>query len=141
MIKTWATLLSVIALAGLALGQNAPLTQQKMCTEQAAKRFQEVWEGATRPDFLIYTSHFDPHASTCYMLVKSAQFSPETSKGYTYIEINDAFEKRRWAHFTKYGEDNVVSCYLTSPRSKEVVKCKTQGEFEDLAEKYFGISY
>jgi hypothetical protein len=140
--KAWIGLLMFFAMAGLAVGQNAPLAQQKMCAEQAAKNFQAEWADGGRPDFLIYTSHFDPKVGTCYMLQKTAGFANSKGEGgYTSIEITDAFERRRWASFVKYGEDDMKSCWLDSPHSKFRTKCKNGGEFEDLAEKYFGISY
>src|SRR5262245_5148963 len=73
--------------------REASLAQQKMCDEQANKKFHEDNPHPTEMDF--YTSHYDPKTNVCYMRVSSSS----TKYISTSVAIYDAFEGREYAFY------------------------------------------
>src|ERR1035438_6326439 len=79
----------------------ATLAQQKMCEEQAAKRY---LEDKNRDDFGLnkknppiesYTSHFDPSVNVCYVRINSTTGNPSGGTDVVY----DAFGGRVFATY------------------------------------------
>ena len=116
----------------------ASLAQQKMCDEQAAKKFRENGHGALD----AYTSHYDPTVNVCYIRVDSITANPPLVTNVVY----DAFGGRVYANYLwvnsqnkKYWEVSPSTCEIRIP-GKPDEKCKTGAEFDELTEKYFGVT-
>jgi hypothetical protein len=129
----------------------ATLAQQKMCDEQAKKRFHEEYErdNGSRPNWTNeHTSHFDASANVCYMTIY--RFATLTSDepgapGLQTDEVYDAFEGRRYASYEwhaspgrKYSEVPPTDCRV-KPRGRAAITCTSFDEYQKLIEKYFGI--
>lgn len=117
----------------------ASLAQQKMCDEQAAKKFSENGHGK----YDTYTSHYDPTVNVCYVRVES--FSAEKFPVVTDV-VYDAFGGRVYANYTwinshnkKFWEVPPSTCEIHIP-GKPDETCKTNAEFDELTEKYFGVA-
>lgn len=117
----------------------ASLAQQKMCDEQAAKKFGENGHGK----YDTYTSHYDPTVNVCYIRVHS--ISAEKFPMVTDV-VYDAFGGRVYAnymwinsHNKKYWEVSPSTCEIHIP-DKPDETCKTDTEFDELTEKYFGVT-
>jgi hypothetical protein len=117
----------------------ATLAQQKMCNEQAAKRFSENEHGTLD----AYTSHYDPTVNVCYIRVNST-----SAKKFVMISdvVYDAFGGRIYANYIwinsqnkKYWEVSPSTCEILIP-GKPDETCKTAAEFDELTEKYFGVA-
>lgn len=131
-------LLTVLAAVGQVKPRHATLSQQKMCAEQAAKRFKEDYKGATAE----FTSHYDAKMNVCYMLVH--HYPEGASLGWSE-EVFDAFEGRQYAYVLwlpkankKYWEVPPVECSIKPIRDEKRL-CHSVDEFTALIEKYFGI--
>lgn len=75
--------------------RSASLTEQKMCDEQARKKFRE---DNPRPSELTnYRSHYDPKANICYIRVDSTTAGKNSVS--TLIMIYDAFEGRQYGSY------------------------------------------
>jgi hypothetical protein len=122
--------------------QRPFLADQKMCDEQAAKRFHEYTE---RDETLAtYTSHYDPSLKICYVRVNhvtTVNKAPLTSS-----TIFDAFEGRVYADYRWYNPQG-KQFYEVAPSSCEIdlpgkpqITCKSAEEFKNLAEQYFSIA-
>lgn len=116
----------------------ASLTQQKMCDEQAAKKFNENGHGK----FDGYTSHYDPAVNVCYIRVDSTGANPPTVTTIVY----DAFGGRVYANYSwinsqnkQFWEVSPSMCEIHIP-GKPDETCKTDTQFDELTEKYFGIT-
>ncbi len=120
----------------------ATLVQQKMCDEQARKKYHE---DNPKPDPLSnYTSHYEAGANVCYVMVHTYHTyngSPTVS-----TSVYDAFEGRMYASYMwinaekkKYWEVEPMECYV-KPRGQEKIYCKSSDEFDQLVDKHFGIS-
>ncbi len=121
----------------------ASLVQQKMCDEQAAKKFSENGHGAID----TYTSHYDPTVNVCYIRIHSSAGNPPVVTDVVY----DAFGGRLYANYMwvnsqdkrywtkEYWEVPPSTCEIHIP-NKSVEKCKTAAEFDKLTEKYFGVT-
>lgn len=121
---------------------NATLSQQKMCDEQAAKRFNEYIDQKAR-DFDSYTSHYDPSVNVCYVRVNQTLVEKIPGNSST---ITDAFEGRVYATYLwsnpkgkKYWEVAPTMCEIYLP-AKDVITCSSSNEFDSLTEKYFGVA-
>jgi hypothetical protein len=119
--------------------EAASLAQQKMCDEQAVKKFSENGHGK----YDTYTSHYDPTVNVCYIRVHS--ISAEKFPMVTDV-VYDAFGGRVYANYMwinsqnkKYWEVSPSTCELHIP-GKPDEKCKTDAEFDALTEKYFGVT-
>ena len=119
----------------------ATLAQQKMCGEQARKKFRE--DNPKPNDFTGYTSHFDAAANVCYIMVHSVV----TEKGVPSVSdvVYDAFEGRVYASYVwinsqgkKYWEVAPMECRV-KPRGQAEITCKSSKQFDDLVEKNFGV--
>jgi hypothetical protein len=118
---------------------EATLAQQKMCDEQAAKKFSENGHGK----YDAYTSHYDVTVNVCYIRVNST--SAEKFPVVADV-VYDAFGGRIYASYMwinsqnkKYWEVPPSTCEIHIP-GKPVEKCKTAAEFDELTEKYFGVT-
>lgn len=126
--------------------QAATLAQQKMCDEQAAKKFhEERYSGFEKKSSLpltSYTSHYDPAVNVCYVRVNSFGGTPLAVSAVVY----DAFGGRVYATYIwinsqnkKYWEVSPTECDIDIPGKPEK-KCATDTEFDELTEKYFGVT-
>lgn len=133
-------LIVLVTLSLAAFGQEKPrqatLAQQKMCAEQAKKIFHE--DNPTRPKDALtwqYTSHYEARTNVCYMMTWVVTVS-EKSTTISHA-VYDAFEGREYASFMQVGE-HVMDCSV-SPPGQDSLDCKTNGEFQRLVDKHFGI--
>ena len=117
----------------------ATLAQQKMCDEQAAKKFSENGHGK----YDTYTSHYDPTVNVCYIRVDS--ISAEKFPVVTDV-VYDAFGGRVYANYIwinsqnkKYWEVSPSTCEIRILGKPDEI-CKTDAEFDELTEKYFGVA-
>jgi len=110
-----------------------------MCDEQAAKKFSE--NGHEKYD--TYTSNYDPTVNVCYIRVNSISVGkiPVTA-----AVVYDAFGGRMYANYMwinsqnkKYWEVSPSQCEIHIP-GKPDETCKTAAEFDELTEKYFGVT-
>jgi len=125
----------------------ASLVQQKMCDEQAGKKFRENQSVNNIPkssaNISSYTSHYDPNVNVCFVRVNS------TSVGKIPVTVSvvyDAFGGRVFANYIWVNShdknDSEVppsTCEIHIP-GKPDEKCKTDIEFDELTEKYFGVA-
>jgi len=127
---------------------TATLAQQQMCDEQAAKRFHEdensddFHEKKKNPPISNYTSHYDPLVNVCYVRIHSMYSNPAMVSDIVY----DAFGGRVYANFSwinsqskKFWEVPPSECEVNIP-GKPDEKCATDVEFDELTEKYFGVT-
>lgn len=117
----------------------ASLAQQKMCDEQAAKKFSE--NGHEKYD--AYTSHYEPTVNVCYIRVNSTSV-----KKFPIVTdvVYDAFGGRIYANYMwinsqnkKFWEVPPSKCEIYIP-DKPVEKCNSAEEFNKLTGKYFGVT-
>jgi hypothetical protein len=125
----------------------ASLAQQKVCDEQAAKKFSENDSidniPKNRSTISSYTSHYDPTVNVCYIRVSSTS----TDKFPVVVDVvYDAFGGRIYATYTwinsqneKYWEVSPSKCEIYIP-GKPTEKCHSESEFDELTEKYFGVT-
>jgi hypothetical protein len=115
---------------------------------QAKKFFDEYQQQAVQLEgdkpILDYTSHFDPQKDTCYVRINSgtAGEAGVISSSMVY----DAFERRvfatyLWMNYShkKYWEIKPTECEA-HPQQQPTVYCQSSEEFNDLVEKWFGVS-
>jgi hypothetical protein len=123
---------------------KASLAEQKMCDEQAQKRFREDdSEVATHPSkyhlLSTYRSHYDSSVNVCYVRIDFAYFdkAPATS-----IYVSDAFEGREFASF--YWPDTNKKVYFGGCkimlRGNAPIFCNSLHDFNALLGKYFGFA-
>jgi hypothetical protein len=114
----------------------ATLTQQKMCDEQAAKKFREQTGGSA--PYSIYTSRYDPSVNVCYVRV----YYVMGGKPATVVDtVYDAFGGRVYAAYgwiESHGETPTM-CKIFIP-GKPVQLCKSTAEYNELVERYFGVA-
>ena len=110
-----------------------------MCDEQAAKKFSENGHGK----YDTYASHYDPTVNVCYIRVDS--ISAEKFPIVTDV-VYDAFGGRVYATYIwanaqnkKYWEVSPTECNIDIPGKPEET-CKTDTEFDEMTEKYFGVT-
>lgn len=113
--------------------ETASLAQQKMCDEQATKKFRE--QEGEGPTLSHYTSRYDPSVNVCYLRVYSV--AGDTARDTVY----DAFGGGVYAaHGLIASHGNVPTmCKIFLP-GKPVQLCKSTTEFNDLVERYFGVA-
>jgi hypothetical protein len=119
--------------------EAASLAQQKMCDEQATKKFSENAHGKND----TYTSHYDTAVNVCYMRVHSLSFDkfPMVSDS-----VYDAFGGRVFAEYMWINSQNKKAeevppdvCLIYIP-GKPAETCRMAVEFDALTEKYFGVT-
>lgn len=126
----------------------ATLAQQKMCDEQAAKRFNEDKDSddlgtkKKNPPITTYTSHYDPAVNVCYVRIHSVYANPAMVSDIVY----DAFGGRIFAAYSwvnsqgkKFWEVAPSQCEITIP-GKPAEECKVDTQFDELVDKYFGVT-
>ena len=125
----------------------ANLAQQKMCDEQATRKFRENENVAnipkSRTSINSYTSHYDPAVNVCYIRVSSTsadKFPVATDVVY------DAFGGRIYANYMwvnsqnkKYWDVSPSMCEIHIP-GRPIEKRNSAEEFNELTEKYFGVT-
>jgi hypothetical protein len=118
---------------------TASLAQQKMCDEQAAKKFSENGHGK----YDSHTSHYDPTVNVCYVRVNSI-----SGEKFPIVAdlVYDAFGGRVYANYMWINSQNKQAAEV-SPSQCEIhvpgkpdETCKTDAEFDHLTEKYFGVT-
>ncbi|HZY72456.1 MAG TPA: hypothetical protein VFE22_05045 [Edaphobacter sp.] len=125
----------------------ANLAQQKMCDKQATKKFHENDSidniPKSRTSISSYTSHYDPTVNVCYIHVSST--SAEKFPVVADV-VYDAFSGRIYANYTwinfqnkKYWEVSPSLCEIHIP-GKPIEKCNSAEQFNELTEKYFGVT-
>jgi hypothetical protein len=115
------------------------LSQQKMCSEQATKNFNDSSFSDDKSSLgNTYTSHYDAAASVCYMEVTLRHMWPGNDFQYDSL-IYDAFENRVYGKFTSFskGVNKLAECSI-KPLGQAEITCKSSEEFNELALKYFG---
>jgi hypothetical protein len=134
----------------LAFGQAKPrqatLTQQKVCADEARKAFKEYYVPDKNGGLTYeYTSHYDPAANICYIMVHGTGVYKDTGTPASSDVVFDAIEGRTYASYSwintekkKFWEVAPMECNV-KPRGGEPITCKSSDEFEQLVDKYFGI--
>jgi hypothetical protein len=124
---------------------HAPLTQQKMCADEAHKAF--AWSHGSDKEAgnkgWTYTSHYDAESKVCYVMEHNV--SSTAGNIGTSDLVFDAYEGRTYASYVwintekkKYWEVPPTECSV-KPRGQDEITCKSSEEFERLVDKYFGI--
>ena len=118
----------------------APLSEQKMCAEQAEKSFtnsglSEEKDGGGN----TYTDHYDEAARVCYIETTTRHFTNNKFQ-YGHV-IYDAFEGRVYGSFvsTSNKPEDLLECYVI-PRGQSKMLCQSTDEFDNFALKYFGTT-
>jgi hypothetical protein len=124
------------------------LAEQKMCSEQAKKSFDDYTKQkvqGVKPLSQDYTSHYDPKATICYVLIEDTSMTGtgEMSTSYT---VFDAFERRLFANYLwitqkgkKYWEVKPMECSVTV--QGQDVKCTSDDEFKKMVTEKFGLGF
>jgi hypothetical protein len=143
-------ILGVVLAASLgAVGQAKPrqatITQQKICADEARKAFKEYYAPDKNGITYEYTSHYDPVANICYIMVHGFGVYKDSGTPATSDAVFDAIEGRTYASYSwintqqkKFWEVAPMECSV-KPRGGEPITCKSSDEFEQLVDKYFGI--
>jgi len=100
--------------------------QQKMCSDQARLKFHE--DNPNRGEFDSYSSHDDPKANVCYLMVRA--MSEEQGSVSNSIVAYDAFEGRVYATYIwinakgkKYWEVAPTACDVKPRGQAEITFC------------------
>ncbi len=130
--------------------RHASLAEQKACGEQV-KLLSESEDRSIQKNVFhtTFASHFDTASGACYMTTTSPHYSTCTAEcAWVYNHgINDAFEDRIVGLYSEThihsekGDDKRVGgafCIIYPPGQPEIT-CKSEDEFNALAQKYFGI--
>lgn len=120
--------------------RQATLSQQKMCSDQADKSFNESGFAAQSAGGLgnTYTNHYDPLISVCYIEVTERYMA---GKDFLYsLLVYDAFEGREYGKFTSFSNDSKPMECSIKPRDHDEIMCTSQAEFDSLALHYFGTT-
>jgi len=134
--KRFAFALLFIALPAVCAAQDAQtparakLSDQRICAEQAQKRFNEYVQYLPKQgkdSILVSVNHFDPKLNVCYVALSNS--FPDGGSFGRIISVSDAFEGTLLASFI-----NGVECSV----AEEV--CHSDHEFRVLVRQKFGIS-
>lgn len=128
--------------------EPATLAQQKMCDEQARKKYLENrlsdFDAKSNQFTSSYTSHYDPTVNICYVRVHS--LSADKKGSMVSDVVYDAFGGRVYATYIwlnsegkKFWEVPPSECDVEIPGKPEE-KCNSNTEFDELSEKYFGVT-
>ena len=119
--------------------REATLAEQKMYADQAAKvDAQDPGKSSTNTVTHNYTSHYDPKANVCYVMIYNMYLNKDNS-AFTTIALVDAFEGRGYGLFTESPTGHVNQCMIPIDHSHDN-NCRSQTEFKALALKLYGIS-
>jgi hypothetical protein len=114
---------------------SATAAQQKMCAEQAQKKFNEAPEytafGAVGR---YYVSHYDASTNVCYMMIHVT--ISRASGWMDDFRVTDAFERRDYADFSGHLGEQPNECFVTGHGMRS---CESKYEFLELVDKCFGI--
>jgi len=119
---------------------EATPSQKQACNDRSAKFVR--YKAARFPEPQIeLTSHYDPKSGICYV---ESGFYYEKSYDASFIEIENAFSEGTTGPL--YGKldlrpDVFVAggkCHIY-PRNTPEISCRSKEEFDELAQKYFGI--
>lgn len=134
---------AVVAFTTTAHAQS--LTDQAQCAAQAKTEYQEFltgWKqkgGDLELDLSEYESHYNAKLQRCLMVLSLAVFSRSTGKLTQTITLDDAFDHRGYAAFSRVISDRaldvLVLCTLT-PTYGDKLNCKTHAEFDAFVAKY-----
>jgi hypothetical protein len=115
---------------------TASLAQQKMCDEQASKKFRENM--GTSANISSYTSRYDPSVNVCYVRV---YYMGGGKRAMVSDTVYDAFGGQVYAAYgwLENRGDVPTMCKIFIP-GKPVQICKTTAEFNELVERYFGVA-
>ncbi|MGO8720967.1 MAG: hypothetical protein ACLQMO_17395 [Acidobacteriaceae bacterium] len=131
--------------------RRASLEQQKICADQAQKFFRDLVApkpSRTPIDPLraSYVDHYDAAANICYVAIVRYDPFGGHPKGITYsTTVFDAFEGTNYAAYiqlsdnVRAGIDIKPPYCLVEPRGQSEIICKSEGEFDGLLEKHFGL--
>jgi len=119
---------------------TATLSQQKMCSDQAEKSFNQTGYSEASKGSLgnTYTNHFDAAANICYIEITTRSMSGNESL-YGHV-IYDAFEWRAYGSFSKTTRNPKPFECVLKPRDQAEIQCNSQDEFDAFALKYFGTT-
>jgi len=145
-------LLIIVGLAATTFGQNkphAPLSQQKVCADEARKAFSKSFKAEQDGIAYEFTSHYDAQNNVCYVLVHGSGVVKGNASGssspYVSYSVFDAIEGRTYGEYVwinstqkKYWEVPPMICNV-NPRASDKILCKSDDEFDQLIDKYFGI--
>lgn len=120
-------------------GSMPTLVEQKGCSDQASKFFQE--DETKRKEAGIssarYTSHYDPQTKICAIEIFTGYMDDHHLYRKLYL-IVDAFEGRELGSFRSVLE--VANDCRIQPRNLAEIFCHSEQEFNSLSLKYFGVS-
>lgn len=128
-------LVSVGAQGQGAAPRKATLTEQKECSAQAAKVFDEYFPDSSDA---TYTSHYDPEANVCYTHI--TQLKKRNGDTARQELIVDAFENMGYAVFYAPSPSRPpTTCTATPLHKKDGVECKSKAEFDALIRQYYNL--
>lgn len=128
---------------------HGSLAQQRLCADQANRFFHHlVAPNSPRrtidPTLASYVDHYDASAHTCYVAI--VQNTPSGKNLLYSTGVFDAFEGTRFASYIQSSENIRAGMEVQSPlacsvhpRGQRTIFCKSEGEFNKLLEKYFGL--
>lgn len=126
---------------------HAPLSDQKMCADQAKKFFKETdfSDDSKHPLKNEFTSHYDAPKKACYVRIDYTSRMEATTEVVVSSYVFDAFEGRTLASYNwvsqtgkKYWEVKPIECSL-KPIGEPKKYCTTTEEFEAEVDKLFGL--
>lgn len=135
---------AAVAFATTAHAQS--LIDQAQCAAQAKTEYQEFlteWKQKggenLELDLSEYESHYNAELQRCLMLLSIAVFSHSTGKLTQTITLDDAFDHRGYAAFSRIISDRALDvlmlCTLT-PTYGDTLNCKTRAEFDEFVARY-----
>jgi len=127
------------------------MKQQKICADQAQKFFRDLVapkpsKAPVDPLHASYVDHYDVKADICYVaIVRNDPFDGHQKMTYS-TDVFNAFEGASYAAYVQ-SSDNIragieikppLLCSV-EPRGQSKIICKSEGEFDGLLEKHFGL--
>lgn len=121
----------------------ASLAEQKMCDDQARKRFREDSDGITpfnRQHMVVseFHSHYDPAVNVCYLRIDRTFYYEKYNLNASVVF--DAFEEHWYASYLSTEPDKTqdFTCSVTLPGKAPII-CRSRDDFNGLVGKYFGL--
>lgn len=115
---------------------NATLAEQKMCSDQAKKYFDQYYGQADRKAAGVFrsgqTNHYDPASRTCYLEVEAQ------SDSINFKTIENAFGGQEYGFF-RHADNSTKECRIHPPNQAQIT-CQSEDEFDNLALQYFGTT-